>query len=297
MRVWIAFLFVVLLWSTTPLAIKWSGQGPGFLFGAAARMVIGLFCLLPFLVIRKRSMAWHRGAFLTYATVGLQLYGAMLSVYWGAQFIPSGWVSVIFGLSPMMTAVLAALWLKESSLGAAKLLSYVSGFVGLLVMFGSALEIGRQAATGIAAVVLAAFIQSACAVAIKRIGAGVPALDQLAGGLYFAVPVYLASWFVSGNTWPADLPTASLLSTVYLGIVATSAGLSLYFYVLTHLPATRVALITLITPVSSLLLGHSINDEPVTEKVLYGSALILTALLLHQYGDRRSKRQKLRTSY
>ena len=289
MRVLAAFFFVILLWSTTPLAIKWSGQGPGYLFGAASRMVIGLVFMLPALLLLKQKMPWSRSAWLTYLAIAIQIYGAMLSVYWASQFIPSGWISVIFGLSPMMTAVMAALWLHESSLSPLKLLSYASGFTGLLVMFGSALDLGHDAAMGIAAVVLSAFIQSASAVSIKRINAGIPAICQVTGGLLLAVPVYLATWLWQGGQWPANLPIASLLSIAYLGVIATTIGFALYFYILTHLPATRVALITLMTPVLSLLLGNSVNHEPLTEKVLFGSALIIGALLLHQFGDRRLK--------
>ena len=36
-----AYLGIILIWSTTPLAVKWSGEGPGYLFGVTARMVIG----------------------------------------------------------------------------------------------------------------------------------------------------------------------------------------------------------------------------------------------------------------
>ena len=164
MRVSAAFFFVILLWSTTPLAIKWSGEGPGYLFGAASRMVIGLVFMLPLLLLLKQKMPWTKAAWLTYIAIATQIYGAMLSVYWAAQFIPSGWISVIFGLTPMMTAIMAALCLNESSLGPLKLLSYVSGFAGLLVMFGSALDVGHEAVIGIAAVVFSAFIQSASAV-------------------------------------------------------------------------------------------------------------------------------------
>ncbi len=42
MRIRLTYLTVVLLWTTTPLAIKWSGEGPGFLFGVTARMTIGM---------------------------------------------------------------------------------------------------------------------------------------------------------------------------------------------------------------------------------------------------------------
>lgn len=293
MRVFAAFLFVIVLWSTTPLAIKWSGEGPGYLFGVTSRMVIGLLCILPALLLLKQKIPWSRAAWLTYLAIALQIYGAMLAVYWAAQFIPSGWISVIFGLTPMMTALMAALWLNESSLTPLKLLSYASGFAGLLIMFGSALEVGDDAAKGIAAVVLSAFFQSASAVAVKRINAGISAISQVTGGLLIAVPVYLTTWLWQGGQWPTVLPVISLLSIAYLGIVATTVGFALYFYVLTHLPATRVALITLITPVLSLWLGNAVNHEPLTEKVVLGSALIISALLLHQISDRRFKRNAL----
>lgn len=294
MRVLAAFVFVMLLWSTTPLAIQWSGQGPGYLFGAGSRMTLGLTCLLVALPMLKRKMPWHRAARLTYLAVAAQLYGAMLAVYWAAQYIPSGWISVIFGLSPMMTALMAARWLRESSLGLIKLLAYASGFAGLLVMFGSALELSPQAAPGISAVLLGAFIQSASAVLIKRIDAGIPSTYQVTGGLMLAVPLYWVTWFWQDGHWPAQLPVVSLASIAYLGLIATTLGFVLYFYVLTHLPATRVALITLMTPLLSLLLGHRVNHEPLSEKVLLGTALILAALLMHQFDERWHRRRPIR---
>ena len=293
MRVVAAFIFVMLLWSTTPLAIQWSEQGPGYLFGAGSRMTIGLACLLIALPLLKRKMPWHRAARLTYLADAAQLYGAMLAVYWAAQFIPSGWISVVFGLSPMMTALMAARWLRESSLGVIKLLAYASGFAGLLVMFGSAMELSPQAAPGITAVLLGAFIQSASAVLVKRIDAGVPSTYQVTGGLMLAVPLYWITWFWQDGHWPTQLPALSLASIVYLGLVATTMGFVLYFYVLTHLPATRVALITLMTPLLSLLLGHHINHEPLSEKVLLGTALILAALLMHPLGERGHRRRPM----
>ena len=37
-----AYIAVILIWSTTPLAIQWSSLGAGFSFAVMARMVIGL---------------------------------------------------------------------------------------------------------------------------------------------------------------------------------------------------------------------------------------------------------------
>ncbi len=286
MRVAIAYISVILLWATTPLAIKWSGEGPGFLFAVTGRMSIGAVCLAITLALLRQGLAWHRKARLTYLAVALQIYASMLVVYWAAQFIPSGWISVVFGLSPLITALLAAIWLDERSLTLGKCLSYLFGLGGLAIMFGSALQFGPEAALGIIGVLIAAFLQSASAVWIKRINAKLPAMSQVAGGLLLAVPAYLITWAILDGHWPASLPMTSLAAIVYLGAIATTIGFALYYYVLTHLEATRVALITLLTPVLALLLGHTINQEPLTMKVAAGTALILTGLLMHEFFDR-----------
>jgi drug/metabolite transporter (DMT)-like permease len=78
------------------------------------------------------------------------------------------------------------------------------------------------------------------------------------------------------------MPAAALASILYLGLVATTLGFALYYYVLSHLTATRVSLITLITPVSALLLGHWVNGEPLTPRILAGTGCILLAVLTHE---------------
>ena len=41
-----AYIIVILVWSTTPLGIKWSGVGIGYEYGVALRMLIGMFALM-----------------------------------------------------------------------------------------------------------------------------------------------------------------------------------------------------------------------------------------------------------
>ncbi len=286
MRIKLSYITIILLWATTPLAIKWSGEGPGFMFGVTARMAIGTVCVLIVLTLVRQRMAWHRKAWLTYIAIALQIYGSMLPVYWAAQFIPSGWISVIFGLTPLMTASLAAIFLGERSLTLGKLLAYGLGISGLVIMFGSALQLGDEAVLGIGAVLLSVFLQSASSVWIKRIAAKLPALSQVTGGLLLALPAYLLTWAIVDGHWPLLLTPTSLAAIIYLGVIATTLGFVLYFYLLTHLPATRVALITLVSPLLALMLGHSINNEPLTIKVITGTLLILSALIMHVFFDR-----------
>ena len=94
MSITAAYLGIIIIWSTTPLAIKWSGDGPGFLFGVTSRMLIGLFICLLILAFMRVRLQWHRQAVYTYLAASLGIFGSMLLVYWGAQYITSGMVSV-----------------------------------------------------------------------------------------------------------------------------------------------------------------------------------------------------------
>ena len=287
MRIALAYIGVILLWATTPLAIKWSGEGPGFIFGAGSRMAIGTICMLCLLIIRRKRLPSHKKAKQTYLAVAIQIYGAMLSVYWGAQFIPSGWVSIIFGLSPFITAFFAAIWLKERSLTLAKIVSYFLGLSGLAILFSSALQLSIQAVYGIIGILTAVTLQTASAVWVKRIHAKLPAATQVTGGLIFALPVYLITWIVFDNAqWPQHLSVLNIASIVYLGLIATTIGFVLYYYVLIHLAATTVGFIPMISPVLALYLGYTMNQEPLTAKILTGTTLILSALVMHEFFDK-----------
>ena len=282
MRVLLAYLTLVLMWSTTPLAVKWSGEGPGFLFGVTARMVIGMVSVLLVIAGTRLPIPRHRQAKLNYLAVFLYLCPSMLALYWASQFIPSGWLAVICGLNPMITALMSAVWLGERSLKGLKFMAYGMGLGGLVLMFGTAVDHSESAVLGIVGVLVAAILQCASSVWVKRINSGLPALTQVGGGLVFSVPVYLMVWALLDGCPPTALPMASVTSIAYLGFFATPLGFALYFYILKHLKATQVALISLLTPVMALIVGHLSNDEPITLRLVTGTLLILSAVFVHE---------------
>lgn len=288
-----AFVAVILIWSTTPLAIQWSGQGGGFLFGVTARMVAGaLLCGLVMLVLRV-ALPLHRDALRTYAAAGLGIFGAMICVYWGAQFIPSGWISVLFGLTPMVTGGFALWWLQEEGFTPYRILGLVLGLLGLLVLFGSGATLGGQALFGAAAVLVSVVLHSLSAVWVKRVGANLPAMAVTGGGLLVAAPAYLVCWWLFDGRLPEELPLRTLGSIAYLSVFGSVLGFMLYYYLLRHVEASKTALITLVTPVLALLLGAALNAEHLGWKVWLGTLLILTGLACHYWGGRLSARMLL----
>ena len=281
-----AYLGVILIWSTTPLAIKWSGEGPGFLFGVTGRMVIGTaLCVLLVLLLRVR-LPWHRQALRAYGAAAVGVYGSMICAYWAAQHIPSGLISVLFGLAPITVGALAALWLQERSFTPAKVAGGLIGLAGLTLIFGSEGAAGPAAALGLAAMLVSVLLHSLSAVWVKRIDPDMHALALTTGALLLALPCYLLTWLVFDGAWPERIPAHALSSIVYLGVFGSGVGFVLYYYALRRMEAGRLALIPLITPVLALILGHVLNDEVIGERALAGTALILSGLLFYELGGR-----------
>ena len=279
-----AFVSVILIWSTTPLAIKWSALGVGFSFAVLSRMTVSaLLCVLLLSVLRVR-FPLHRKARMGYLVSGLSMFGAMMLTYWSAQFVSSGMISVLFGLSPLLTSLGASIWLKEEAITPGKIVGMLLGLAGLALVFRGGLGLGEGAAMGVFALFVAVMLQSLGLVWIKRIGDDSPPLAITLGSLVVALPLFFLAWWLADGHWPAVLPERALAATLYLGVFGSVLGFVLYYYMIKHMEAGRVALITLITPVMALLLGHGLNHEVVLPHVWLGTACIVLGLCMHRWG-------------
>lgn len=278
-----AFIAVVMIWSTTPLAVKWSGQGPGFLVGALGRMTLAAILCIALLLALRMSLPWHAQARRAYAAAAIAVYGAMLCVYWAAQHVPSGLIAVLFGLTPFMTTLLERWLIKERTLSPAKLAGAALGVLGLALIFQAGTDLGARSTEGIAVLLLAVFINALSMVLVKRQNAALSPLAVTTGALLYAALLFWLTWLVVDGEPPAALPPQALWSIVYLASVASVVGFTLFYYLLKHTPASAVALLTLVSPVLALLLGRMIDNEPVTAHVWYGTALVLAGLALHQW--------------
>ena len=280
-----AYLGVILIWATTPLAIQWSAQGTDFSFAVAARMAIGLAVAALVLVAWRIGLPLHRRARASYAAAGLGMFGAMTLTYWGAQYIHSGLISVLFGLTPLVTGLLALLWLKDESLTRAKLAGMALGLAGLVVIFGDSHEMGgAHALAGVLALLAAVVLYSGSLVWIKRIGDDSPPLATTVGALAVALPLFALVWWWNADAQlPATVPPRAGAAIVYLGIFGSVVGFALYYYVIKHMETGKVALITLVTPVLALLLGSVANGEQVGGRVWAGTLLIGLGLSVHQW--------------
>lgn len=283
-----AFITVILLWSTTPLAIKWSADGVGFLAGVTARMLIGLVLCLLVLGLLRIPMHWREApARRVYLITGFSIFGAMMAVYWGAQYIPSGMVAVIYGMAPILTGVLAAWLLQEQTLTPMRIGGSLLGLGGLMMIFSHGFSGGPMMLFGILMVMLSMSIHAFSAVLLKRLTMPVHPLAMTTGGLMIAVPLFVTSYLLA-QPGPELLPLAqvsvrALASIVYLGVCATVVGFGLYYFLLSRVTAGSLSLVTLITPVLALYWGAIFNGESPSIDTLIGTVMIIGGLGLYQW--------------
>lgn len=225
-----------------------------------------------------------------YLASAVGIFGGMMPVYWAAQHISSGLISVIFGLSPMITGYIAWRFGLEQRFNRVKIIGSIIGIVGLFAIFYEGFSSDSMFVYGIIAMVISVILHSISAVWIKSLHINMPALTLVAGGLLFSMPMFIAVYLIFAPPLATEIPLKTFWSILYLGIVGSVIGFMSYYFLLKHLAASSVVLITLVTPVSALWIGYVVNNEDINLSIYIGTAFVLFGLLLHQSEDILSKK-------
>ena len=259
----IAFITVIIIWSSTPLAIQWSSVSAP-MSSVMIRMLVGMLFCLAIMGLMGLRLPFDQHARRLYVAGGLSIYAAMVLVYTAAQSIPSGWIAVVFGLSPLITGVIAAFIEPESRLTLIRTTGITLGIMGLYMVFQAGLVYDPGSLLAIILMIIAAFVSSASSVLIRYLSKDnqYHPMQITTGGLVVAIPFFILTAYLLEPTVISAFSNKALISILYLGTIGTGIGFTLYYFLLKHVPASKVALITLITPISSLVIGNLLNNEP-----------------------------------
>ncbi|MEH6627346.1 MAG: DMT family transporter [Motiliproteus sp.] len=287
MPVPIAYLTVIIVWSTTPLTVVWSGESVSPIMAAFLRMAIAAVIGSLLLLLWRLPLRLDSKALKSYAFAVLGIYGAMVMTYLAASHVSSGLISLIFGMTPLVSGLMARFWLKEAGFSAVRWLALFLALTGLARVVGDHLMMQGDAATGILLLLTAVILFSASGVLVKGHRCNMHALPQTVGALWMSLPLYLITWYLLDGELPSlDADTRSFWAILYLAVFGSLIGFVSYFHILQKLSPTTVALVTLITPVIAISLGNLLNDETVTTALVQGALLICLGLGLYHWGDR-----------
>ena len=283
MPVLLNYIAVILIWSTTPLAIKVSSASVSPFAAILYRMVIAFFLAAAIIAVWKNSAVLKSKNWKVYAAAGMGIFPNMTLVYLASDYISSGLMAVLFALTPITSGLLSAILLKENYFTPGKLLALTFAIIGLVLIFIDQLQFGNNAIYGILLMLGSGLIFSLSQILLKYLQKTheISAFEQTFGALAFSLPGLLLSWILFGDKSPIVFSDAGIYAIIYLSVVGSLVGFAAYFFVLHHLSVSVVSLIPLITPVLALYWGALLLQEPLTGYIALGTTCIVIALMLY----------------
>ena len=297
MSVSVAYLAVVLIWSTTPLGIVWSSESVNPTLAVLARMVIAV--VIGWLILRARNirLPWHKAALRLYTFSALGIYGGMILSYLAAATVSSGMMSLIFGLAPLFSGLFSQKFLSEPRLSVMKKLSMTLSLFGLAIVCSDNLTLESSNQLGVLYIVMAVILFSLSGVLVKSVKININPVATTVGSLMTALPMFAITWLIFDGSLPFEQWQArSLWAILSLGAFGSLLGFIAYFYILQKLKASTVALITMVTPVLAMSLGVVLNDEVVSIPLIVGAVFVMSGLAIYNGGDKWIKQIQMRVN-
>lgn len=286
-RVMIALGLLYLIWGSTFLSVRILLDYLPPLVITVSRNFTAGFLLLIWSILGgywKKMPLRHWRVHLQAGILLIALGNGFMSL--AGSIIPSGFSSVFMALGPSLLVVL--FWLNGRKPSIRKLVATGLGLVGIIALASQkslAIEGKEQDfLLGIFYLSVAVVGWNIGVFRIQVSGANtyhftqVSAIQMLFGAFVVSIISYFYGDFNLVHV--SDLPMKAWLVFLYLALIGSMLGFSLFGFLSKACDATLVATYTYVNPVIALILGNLILDESLSIGLLFASFLILFAVVL-----------------
>jgi drug/metabolite transporter (DMT)-like permease len=242
------------------------------------RSCIASFTLLPILLISGQwpTFKKHWRHILVVGLISTALPFSFMNIT--TLYTSAGFSSIMNALTPIFSAIIAWLWLKEY-LSIPAIIGIGLSFLGVLVMIMDKQSISTEYS-------LIPIFTGLCAAALygltgnysRSFLTGVSPVAVSAGCQFFAALMLLP---VAFYTWPEQtISLSSWGSAAVLGVLCTGIGYIMFFRLLDEAGVTKTMVVTYLVPVFAMTWGTLFLDEIITIQMLAGAAFILSGITL-----------------
>lgn len=203
-------------------------------------------------------------------------------LFWGQTQIASGLASILNATTPVFSILAAHFLTADEKMTANKVAGIVLGVGGVTVLMGGGAASGEtQPPLALLACLGAALSYGLASVFGRRfrkmgIAPTVGAFGQTAATAVMMVPVVL----VFDRPWLLPVPGAVTFAALGgLALLSTALAYVIFFRILARGGAINSSLVTLLIPVSAILLGSLVLGERLAANHLAGMALIALGIL------------------
>ncbi|MEO9965889.1 MAG: DMT family transporter [Reichenbachiella sp.] len=203
-------------------------------------------------------------------------------INWGEQYIDSSIASILNGLTPLCTVLIANFAIADERMTPEKIIGTVLGFIGLFVLVSPNLVSGVSASIwGILAVAVAALSYGVALVysrihLMKEKPLYAPSSQLLVSSIYL-IPFALA---VEGPVLWGTLSWDAIWSLVILGVFGTALAFVIYYRILATATASYLSLVTYLMPIYGVALGILFLDEVLAVEAIVGACLIVLGIMI-----------------
>ena len=230
------------------------------------------------MLFRKESLKVTRGEFRTLTGLGLLFIVSSLTLYTSFHYMAAGVASTILFTYPVMTAIIMFVFFHERIHWATILALVLSGAGVVLLYWGGGT--GTLPLVGVALVLASALSYALYIILVERGN-----LQMSSFKINFYVLMYCTLGMVVYSlvtSMPLTLPqTASSWFYVgWLAVVPAILALVLMVYAAKYIGSTATAILGALEPLTAVLIGVLVFQEPFTANLLVGIVLILGSMVL-----------------
>jgi len=271
----IAVAITLCFWASAFVAIRHLADTYHPASIALGRMIVGAVCLAVVALRRRPLPRPSGGDWARIVVIGVLWYAVyMLALNAGERRIDAGTSSMLVQISPVLIAVLAAIFLGERFtrwLWLGLLLS----FAGVVVISLASSDSGSQHDVVGVVLCLASAASYAIALVLQKPLAGRFTAVHLTWLACTIGAIVMLPWLgqLAGDV--REAPVSSTLWVVFLGVFPTAVAFTTYGYALQHLSATRLGVTTYLVPVITIVIAWAFLGETPPALAYLGGVLAL----------------------
>ena len=200
-------------------------------------------------------------------------------IFAGQTQITVGLSSIINAMTPLFTVMVMAVFLEER-LTINRIIGVLLGVVGVAVLRGFDEPVSGSQTLGIILCMAGALSYGFAALWGRRFLAGVPPLKSATCQLMSSTLIIAIVVAAIDKPWTLSLPSPEVMfSLLALAVFGTAVAYIVFFRILVRAGASNAMLVTLLIPVTALVLGNIFLDEAVHMKETIGAIIIGMGLL------------------
>lgn len=275
---------LVVAWGTSFAMTKIAVTAMSASWVMALRLCFAALLLVPFAALTGRSLKMTGGdvARFTYlAITGYVLPFFLIS--WGTRYIPSGISGLLMGAIPLFMVVAAHVFLPNDKLTLPRIIGFLFGFAGIIVLMGDeilqGISLAGDAVLGQLSVLGGCLLYVAHGIAAKRFGVQEPIRQTaLVCAIAAVLGLTLAEFTSPGHL--AEIPPRAWLAVMGLGLIPTAFASVVMYILIASAGPTFTTLSNYLVPIFAVLLGAVLFGEPLKWTVLLSLTLVLAGIAI-----------------